>query len=424
MGRPVAYIRRSVSRRNDPGDLSRQFQTEKVRELANGDGGSLTVIDQDWGRSAAGDKTDKRLAFLGLLDAVERGEVSTLYAYSADRLARSVRWSAQLLDACEAAGTTIVTGEGRFAPRDDMARQMFHFQAMQNEGALRQMTTKAKAWSALRESRGDKLGRAPYGYRMARDAEGRVIHALDPSQPLEPVLEAFQEAGSFAGAARLLNERGVPAPLGRSWSGNVVGKVVRREAPHELAGRRVERRVRVKGNFTLARVLVCACGQTMTGRTSMHQTKYGTYGPYVSYVCFRGRYEPDHPRPYVVSERVILPAIQAEVARLRVPADRVQLAEADALERNRLEAERERLGWDVVKGVLSAEALRERAAEIRDAIDAIDRRGRAVDIPTIDWSWSPRALNDVLTALFVEIRLDTSMQPVAFEWVVPEWRRG
>ena len=36
--------------------------------------------------------------------AVERGEVSALYAYSTDRLARSVEWSARLLNACRRAG--------------------------------------------------------------------------------------------------------------------------------------------------------------------------------------------------------------------------------------------------------------------------------------------------------------------------------
>src|SRR5829696_1966939 len=94
---PVAYIRRSVARTGDPGDVSRDFQTDKVRSLAAADGLGLRIIDGDWGRSASTDKTDKRLAFLELLAAVERGEVSTIYAYSTDRLARSVQWAARLL---------------------------------------------------------------------------------------------------------------------------------------------------------------------------------------------------------------------------------------------------------------------------------------------------------------------------------------
>ena len=51
---------------------------------------------------------------------------------------------------------------------------------------------------------------------MARDAEGRIVHVLDPLQPLEPVLAAFDEVGSFSGAARLLNGNpGTAMALGR-----------------------------------------------------------------------------------------------------------------------------------------------------------------------------------------------------------------
>lgn len=419
MARPVAYIRRSVSRRNDPGDVSRQFQSDKVRELAGDDGPSLTIIDADWGRSAAGDKTDKRQGFLGLLEAIGRGEVSTLYAYSADRLARNVRWAAQLLDACEGAGTTIVTGEGRFAPGDDMARQMFHFQAVQNEGTLRQMERKAQSGTAARAARGDKLGRAPYGYRMARDAEDRVIHVKDPSQPIEPVLEAFREAGSFSGAARLLNDRGVQAPRGRSWSSNVVGRVVRREAPHELAGRRVTPRVRVRGTFALSRLLRCPCGQIMTGRRTQHRTKYGEYA-YASYLCFRGRYEPDHPRPYIVSEKQILPWVQAEAGRFNVPGD-VASRPNDERARADLAASRERLGWAVVDGLLDREEAKARAELIDSQIEALELAAGASDLPQeIDWErWDRPAINDVLRTYWEYIELDSGMRPTRAEWRLP-----
>ena len=120
--RPVAYIRRSVARKGDPGDVSRDFQVDKVRALANGDGPRLRIIDGDWGRSAATDKTGQRVAFLGMLEDIERGLVSHVYAYSPDRLARSVEWSApagQRLPAGE--GGPITTTAGTVAPDDPAA---------------------------------------------------------------------------------------------------------------------------------------------------------------------------------------------------------------------------------------------------------------------------------------------------------------
>ena len=62
--RPVAYIRRSARSRSDPGDLSREFQVDKVRQPAGSDGPTLAIIDADWGKGAATEKTDQRLAFL------------------------------------------------------------------------------------------------------------------------------------------------------------------------------------------------------------------------------------------------------------------------------------------------------------------------------------------------------------------------
>lgn len=418
---PVAYIRRSVARRNDPGDVSRQFQTGKVRELANGDGSNLVIIDQDWGRSAAGDKTDKRLAFLALLASVERGEVSTVYAYSADRLARSVRWSAQLLDACEAAGTTIVTGEGRFSPGDDAARQLFHFQAMQNEGTLRQMTRKANSTIDARRNRGDAFGHAPYGYQKGRDAEGRVTHVLNPEQPLQPVLDAFREAGSFAGAARLLNERNVPSPRGARWAGNVVNRIIRREAPDLAPRGRVSERVAARGSHTFSRLLRCHCGRILTPRVTRTTTKYGSYGPYIGYQCHDGRYDPAHPRPYMVREGAILEWAKAEAARLRTP-DAVEIAEQDTGRRAALEAQRERLGWAVTDGLLTREQAQQRAAVLDEQLDALDGRAEVVEIPGVTWDAPPRELNAVLRALWEYVELDATMQPVRAEWRVPEWR--
>lgn len=150
---PVAYIRRSVVRRADPGDLSREVQVDIVRTLAGADANRLRIVDQDWGKSGANDETDKRLAFLDLIASIERREVSTLYAYLADRLARSTEWSARLLNACERAGTMIVTAEGPFDPGADLPRQMFLHLAIQNENYSRRQKRQGRDNAARRRAR-------------------------------------------------------------------------------------------------------------------------------------------------------------------------------------------------------------------------------------------------------------------------------
>jgi DNA invertase Pin-like site-specific DNA recombinase len=473
MPSPVAYIRRSVARAGDPGDVSRQFQTDKVRSLANGDGPTLQIIDGDWGRSAAGEKTDKRLAFLALLDSVERGEVSTLYAYSTDRLARSVRWAAQLLDACEAAGTTIVTSEGRFAPGDDMARQMFHFQAMQNEGALRQMATKSAAVATKRKERGDIMGRAPYGYKHAM-IDG--VSKLAPREGEDPqaVVAAFRQAGTYTAAAALLNGTvgkpvffdgrligdtgfGLPTRFGKNWDGTVVKHVVKLAAPDLIPLTRHQGSPAAKSAHVFARLLRCPHADQhpkdpKTGEPTRLWLTVSTAPLYkgrqyrTTYYCGVARLvsESEHKRPYMVVEsRVLAWAKEATKdipRRMKVeqasnePGPEAQIAE--------LEGRKEAIGDAYAAGAYgplgspqAKAAMAQRLAAIDAEIPALEAKRRAVRslgvglqpdgsfrLPPftpsgIDWNADPATINARLRELWHWVELDpATMEPVRAKW--------
>lgn len=411
---PVAYIRRSVARTGDPGDVSREFQIEKVRALANGDGPTLRILDQDWGRSAARDKTDHRLAFLGLLDAIERGEVSTLYAYSTDRLARSVRWAAQLLDACESAGTTIVTSEGHFAPGDRMARQLFHFQAMQNEGQLDGMKDKSSAVAAKRKERGDRMGRAPYGYRHAMvDGASTLVprEGEDPSH----VVDAFVRAGSYMGAAHALNKEGFPTRFGRVWDPTIVRRVVLRERP-ELVPVQTRRGATTRPPRLFAGLLRCPHAEAHHPNVSAVLTHMPTrWG--VRYYCRAARFDPTHPRPYMVSERVLLAWAKAEIARfgrdLHVDYHDVQAGATATLAA--LEARRQRVVEAFIDGDISREEKARRLAAIDAELPAVESSRRVSRFTLrgkVDWNADPATVNAELRNLWQYIELGSDMTPV------------
>jgi hypothetical protein len=154
----------------------------------------------------------------------------------------------------------------------------------------------------------------------------------------------------------------------------------------------------------------------------MQTTKYGAYGPYVSYLCFRGRYEPDHPRPYVVSERAILPWVKAEAARLQPDVDRIEIAEADSGRLEELDAKRTRILDNYEDGLIDRTVRDSKLAALVAEVEAIEVRARVIDFPELDWEATPQALNDVLTALFDRIEMDATMRPVVAIWRVPEWR--
>lgn len=412
--RSVAYIRRSVVRRGDTGDLSRDFQIVEVRRLAADD--ALEIIAGDWGRSARHDQTDKRLAFLAMLESIEQGEVSALYAYSTDRLARSVEWSARLLNACERAGTTIVTTEGRFPPGDDAARVTFQIMAVMNENAVRAMQRKAVATVARREARGDRKGSPPYGYRYAPRKPGEpVAWEPDPSESVDAILDGYREAGSFHGAARLLNDRGVKAPRGDRWYGSRVRDILKAQRPDVAEVRSTSPRVAYRKPSSAAlfrRLLRCHCG----GIPTPNRQRNGSY----SYRCPRGHADRAGHPVITISEWVILEWSRAEAARLRVP--RLVVATDDAERRGELAARRERVADALLAGLIDkARAVTERDA-IDTELDRLDSADVVKVIPAIDWTWEPSKLNDVLRAMWQYVQLGPDLRPVSAEWLVPEWR--
>jgi hypothetical protein len=68
---------------------------------------------------------------------------------------------------------------------------------------------------------------SPSDHRVA----GPFGYGSDPSRPSERadlIIDAYHEVGTYLGAARLLNNRGVPTRTGASWSDMAVKKIVDR----------------------------------------------------------------------------------------------------------------------------------------------------------------------------------------------------
>jgi DNA invertase Pin-like site-specific DNA recombinase len=416
---PVAYIRRSVARRGDPGDVSREFQTEKVRSLANGDGPTLRILDGDWGKSAATDKVNHRLAFLAMLEDIEAGRVSHVYAYAPDRLARSVEWAARLVNVCRRAGVPITTTAGTVAPDDPAARAMFNMLAVMNETALDEMEHKARSSIDVRRNRGDTIGQRPYGEVRTRK-DGVVVGA---DEDAAVVLDAFREAGSYFGAARILNDRKVPTRNGAKWYPRTVQRIVNRYDRHTVP-LGVRRGVRTLGSRMLSGLLWCHCG------ARMGQTVSGEGTP--RYRCPIGAADPTHSRPYIVPERKLLPAVMAEAARLKVPGDVVQLREASTAALAALETKRDGIGDAYAAGAfgpVGSEAARAKLTERLAAIDEEAKEQEAVEyleaIPqSVDFTQPPEIVNTILRAMWSRVELGPDLRPLSdgFVWRRKEWR--
>ena len=400
-----AYLRKSSV--HDPSrELSYEMQENAVRALAkrHGDiGKSLTVLS-DWDKSGRLGR-DKRPGYATLLDAIESGRCSALYSYSQSRLSRSMPELARLIRDCAERKIPV-----RFEadPSPDVTTAMGAMIA-HNIAAMAQFESdvaseRVRAAHSAKLARGEKIGTAKvFGEKVGENADA--------------VLAAFREKGTYSGAARLLNERGVKPRNGRLWWASSVRVVVRRMDP-SIQARRPSRGYTIAGTeFYLARLLRCpTCNTRLTGtRDRVDGRNKGR----VRYACRQGTVTP-HQR-VTISEHLILDKIREEAAMLRPPG-RIDIGDPAAS--YDLEARRARILDMYESGDIDRPEKERRLEAVTTKLAKLDARQTIMDIPALDWSWSPRTVNRVLRALFERIDLDPqTFQPIRFEWTVPEWRR-
>jgi DNA invertase Pin-like site-specific DNA recombinase len=407
---PAAYLRKSKI--NSDRHLSWEVQESEIRALADkhGDNAKLLLFS-DWGRSGRGDKLRHRKEYARLLEMIGAGKVSAVYGYSMSRLARSLVDYVRLAELCRDHGVPIrLAKEGELDYTTPHGRLLVNLLASVAQAEADWAKERAVDTIAVRVARGDYIGKPAWGYRVV---DGRLERA--PGEDPELVIAAYREAGSLIGAARVLNGQGIAPRGGALWSENGVRAVLGRDAPPDVAAMvaRTTQGAKAVVHAPLARLLRCPCGTLLTPQVSGRR--------YVSYFCSRGYRDPGHPRPYNVSEAKVLPWVRAEAARLRTP-ERVTLGEQNATKRAELTAQRERLGWALTDGLLNREDAAKRAAEIEAEMEHLDVAEEIIEVPTIDWTWEPAAVNGVLRTLWEHVELDANMQPVRAMWRVPEWR--
>jgi len=426
--RHVAYIRRSVVSRSAPGDLSRDYQTDEVRKLAGDDADRLVILDGDWGRSGSRHEAETRTVFRELLASIERGEVSGLFAYSCDRLARDVEAAARLLNICERAGVKIVTREGTYPPGDRAARASFNLAALMNEDYSSQASEKQSAVSARRVARGDLMGPPPYGMRLAPRTKGEPISwERDPERDPADVLAAYQEAGSFNGAARLLNERNVPGPRGGRWYSGSVGRILHAQRGDVFEVRHTERRVKHGGSAAIfRRLLVCHCGGHPTPTRQrdgsfVYRCNAGYAEPITGFGARRRSIRPGHPDGITVSEKVVQAWAEVESAKWDRYVAVMRSAPVETIDQGTLVARRKRAGLAFTMGALTQTELAVELSEIDRLLDRAEARpsdqvkGFAFR-KGVDWTADPQAIASAVRRLWSAIQLGPDMRPVRADW--------
>ena len=423
---PAAYLRRS-----EDGGITKEDEIAALRTLAarEGHNGDLSWYD-DWGHSADEAKGAQR-ELARLIADMRAGRIGVVYAGKLDRLARSVQVFARFAAAAREHDVRLVTvaeGDLSEAAVDDDPFRWASRQFMVTIAEMELRTIKARTRRAQRVRRGraDVMGPPPYGYRFVRGADGRrvVPHRLepDPAQPIPAVLDAFRAAGSFNGAAAILNRDRVPTRNGKVaadgrpvWWANTVRVIVEREAPG-MVPPKVRRGAPAVGRFALSGMLVCgACRRVLTAK----RDRGGVY-----YVCGNAARDLDHPRPLQVAERAIMPWIIEEADRFDPGGEDATGPDDRAERRAAVIEDRRRLALTYRRGAMDDVEYEAEDARLVAELDALAGEGITVDVEPVIWDTGPEHVNAQLRALWDHVELGADLRPVRAEWRVPEWRRA
>lgn len=385
------YIRKSVV--HDPARmLSPEMQEDAIRKLATAEGDDDVIILSDLdvsGRKGRG----ARPGWNELLRAVEEGEAHAVYAYSLSRFARSVSQLADFFDLCKRQSVKVRVDRDHIDTSTATGTLVGNFLASLAQFEADVASERVKDAFAVKRQR-DPSWQGP-GHRR---------YGTKPGEDASVVVAAFREAGSFDGAARLLNQQEVPTRVkDANWSGSVVRGIVKENAP-DLVGPVVRRGAPAgRHRFRFSQLIECStCHKPLTGS---HDTRRGD----VRYACPRARVTP-HVRGWV-NESKLLPVVKAEADRAIVAVRRMQKGSADDEAALAQLARKRSLVIDAYTDEVIDKSERDRRladiAEAESKLTAV-RWIKRVTLPPDIETGDPARVNAYLRRLFARVEVDMS----------------
>ena len=226
----VLYVRQSSAYQVLHNQESQKLQYAMRQRLESLGWEEIEVIDEDLGRSAAGDTP--RAGFERMVADVCLGKVGAVAAREVSRFARNSREWQQLVEVCRVVDTLLVDQETVYAPRQSNDRLLLGLKGSLNEyelDLLRQRSVEARREKARR---GELLISAPAGFlktpdqRLEKDPDQRV------QESIRLVFRKFQELGAARQTLLWFIEEGLQLPVRRpdgsiGWKRPTYGTIYR-----------------------------------------------------------------------------------------------------------------------------------------------------------------------------------------------------
>jgi len=220
----VVYVRQSTMAQVTGNRESQRRQYDLAGAAATVGFASVTVIDDDLGRSGSGSM--ERPGFERLVALVCSGNVGAVYCIEASRLARNGRDWHHLIDLCALVGTLVIDPDGAYDPRLVNDRLLLGLKGTLSEYELSLMRQRGIAARDSKARRGEFRFMLPPGFAGVRRAKSRLIRTNTWLRRSDSSLQNSGSWGaadrSFCGCGRRISR--CPSSCAMSTSANSSGK--------------------------------------------------------------------------------------------------------------------------------------------------------------------------------------------------------
>ncbi|WP_457813836.1 recombinase family protein (plasmid) [Sinorhizobium meliloti] len=190
----VVYVRQSTMAQVTGNLESQRRQYDLAGAAATTGFASVTVIDDDLGRSGSG--SVERPGFERLVALVCSGNVGAVYCIEASRLARNGRDWHHLIDLCALTGTLVIDPDGAFDPRLVNDRPLLGLKGTMSEYELSLIRQRGIAARDSKAGRGEFRFMLPPGFCWSEAGKIEIDPDEHVAETIKLVFAKFRELGS------------------------------------------------------------------------------------------------------------------------------------------------------------------------------------------------------------------------------------
>lgn len=220
----VGYLRVSSERQVEEG-VSLDAQEAKIRAYCQLNDLELLGIHTDAGIS--GKSAANRPALQSALHVADQGAV--LIVYSLSRLARSTLDTITIAERLTKAGSDLVSLSEKIDTTTAAGRMFFKLMAIMAEFERDQLIERTKAAMDHKRSKGERLGKIPYGYRLGED--GKTLEPDEEERQVLSLICRYREDGlSLRAISSTLAGQGIFAKSGQPFAPSTLKTIIESQA--------------------------------------------------------------------------------------------------------------------------------------------------------------------------------------------------